>query len=456
MPAPMPRRVPPGPPGRLLGPLLQARRDPIAFLQRMHAEHGDLASFTFLGAGGRIFFATHPDLVHEVLVTQHKAFKKGKGLEDAKRLLGEGLLTSEGEFHRRQRRMMQPLFDHRHIARYAQVMVEHAARTRDRWREGQRVDMAAEMSRLTLAVVGRTLFDADVEGEAGEVGQALRDSLDVFDRVTNPFAGLMDRLPLPSTRRFQAARGTLDRVVYGMIDERRAKGATGDDLLSLLLAAEDAEEGTGAMTREQVRDEALTLFLAGHETTALAMTWTWYLLSQNPAAEARFHQELDEVLGGATPAPEDFPRLPYTRMVLSESMRLYPPAWSLGRRALQDLTLGGYDVQAGDRVLLSQFITHRDARWWPEPERFDPERFAPLAVAQRHRHAYFPFGGGPRVCIGEGFAWMEGVLLLATLGQRWRPRLAPDAQVALQPLITLRPRHGMAMVLEGRGGAAKR
>jgi cytochrome P450 len=319
-------------------------------------------------------------------------------------------------------------------------MAQYAARTGDGWREGACLDLGHEMAVLTLAVASKTLFDADVEGEAAEIGAALTEIVELFPRFSLPFANLLQRLPLPSTRRFVRARERLDTTVYRMIRERRQAGVDRGDLLSMLLLAQDEEgDGTG-MTDLQLRDEIMTLLLAGHETTANALTWTWYLLSQNPQAEALFHAEIDSALGGRLPGFDDLPRLAYAERVLSESMRLYPPAWGLGRRVIKEYRVGDYVVPKDWYVGLSQWLVHHDPRWYPEPLKFEPERWTPEAKAARPKFAYFPFAGGARGCIGESFAWMEGVLLLVTLAQRWRLRLAPGHAVSPQPLITLRPR----------------
>jgi cytochrome P450 len=408
----------------------------------------------------RLYLLNHPDFVKDVLVHEHRRFHKGRGLELAKYLLGEGLLTSEGEFHRRQRRLAQPAFHQQRIASYAAAMVTQAERISDRWAElggptdAPRVlDIHAEMMRLTLAIVAETLFGAEVENEAQEIGQAIATSMKLFRSFTTlPFAPLLERLPLPSTRRFLKARARLDATIYRLISDRRAAGEDRGDLLSMLLLAQD-EEGSGGMTDEQLRDEAMTLFLAGHETTANALTWSWYLLSQHPDVEARLHAELDAVLGQRRAEAADVPRLTYTSGVLAESMRLYPPAWVIGRRAIVDYEVAGYRVPRGSIVLLSQWVMHRDQRFFSDPERFDPERWTDEARAARPRFAYFPFGAGPRMCIGEQFAWMEGVLVLATLARRWRARLVPGHRVALEPSITLRPAGGMRMVLGHVGGA---
>ena len=272
----------------------------------------------------------------------------------------------------------------------------------------------------------------------------------LFERITNPFAALLSMLPLKSNRRFEQAKQKLDDLIYRIINERRASGEDRGDLLSMLLIAQDDEGGSGGMSDEQVRDEAMTIFLAGHETTANALTWTWYLLSQHPDIEAKLHAEIETVLQGRLPTFEDIPKLRYTEMVFAESMRLYPPAWTIGRNALEDVEIGGYKIPTGALVLTSQFIVHRDERWFPEPEKFDPERWTPEAKEKRPKFSYFPFGGGTRICIGEAFAWMEGALLIATLAQKWRMKLAPENKIELQPLITLRPKNGMKMIMEKR------
>jgi cytochrome P450 len=306
------------------------------------------------------------------------------------------------------------------------------------------------MMRLTLAVVGQTLFGADVEEEAPEIGRALTDTFRSFNLALLPFGELLQRVPfLPPVRRFNEAKARLDATIYRLIAEHRADGHDRGDLLSMLIAAQDTEVDGGRMTDLQLRDEAMTIFLAGHETTANALTWTWYLLAEHPAAEARMHAEIDAALGGRLPAADDLPRLPYTRMVLAEAMRLYPPAWVIGRRNVEPYTVRGVTLPARTVVLTSQWVTHRDPRWWPEPERFRPERWGE-APGDRPKFAYFPFGAGTRVCIGEQFAWMEGMLLLATIAQRWRLRLVPGHPVVPQAIITLRPRHGMRMVAEAR------
>jgi cytochrome P450 len=418
-------------------------RDPLRTLDRIAAEYGDIAGFRF-GPASEVL-VSHPDLVRQVLVTEQRSFAKGRALQEARRVIGDGLLTSEGALHLRQRRLMQPVFAHRHIGAYADAMAECTDAVQARWRDGAVRDVHEEMARLTLTIVGRTLFDADVEGEAREIGDALTVALEVVNRLVYPFGPWLERLPLPSRRRFQEARTRLDSTIYRLIDERRAGAADATDLLSLLLAAQDAE---GGMSDQQVRDEAMTIFLAGHETTAVWLTWTWYLLSQHPEVEARLHEELDRTIGSRLPTGADLPGLPYGERVLREALRLYPPVWLVGRRALVDVELDGHPVPAGTVVLASQWIVHRDPRWWPSPSRFDPDRW--VGAVDRPEYAFFPFGGGTRICIGEGFAWLEAKLALATIASRWRLRLAPGHTVSTRPRITLRPGGGMPMTLERR------
>ena len=445
------RTYPPGPKGALPGlQFLSFTRDPLGFLSNVAREHGDVVYFG--GVTEELYLLNHPDYIKDVLVTHNTSFMKGRGLQRAKRLLGEGLLTSEPPLHRRQRRLAQPAFHKQRINAYASLMVDYTSRLeRERWEDGRTLDVAQEMMHLALTIVGKTLFGTETEAEAEEVRAALSASMASFARFMMPFAEFLSRLPLPANRRFTESRARLDRIIYRIIEERRASGEDRGDLLSMLLKAQDDEgDGTG-MTDEQLRDEAMTIFLAGHETTANALAWTWYLLSQHPEVEAKLHAELDEVLKGRPPTAEDLPRLRYTEMVVAESMRLYPPAWILGRRALEDYEVGGYVIPRDALVILSPYVMQRDPRFFPDPERFDPERFTPEAKSARPQFSYFPFGGGPRRCIGEGFAWMEGVLVVATLAQKWRLRLAHGQSVKPQPGVTLRPRHGVRMTPERRG-----
>ncbi len=433
---------------RPFGHLLGLRRNLLEYLQRVAEACGEVGYFK---AGPmRIYLLNNPEHIKDVLVTHHKNFVKSRGLQLAKRILGEGLLTSEGEFHLRQRRLVQPAFHRQRLEGYGEVMCAQARRMCEGWHDHAEVDVAEEMMRLTLAIVGKTLFGANVEEEADEIGQALTAAMGLFSRLTNPLAEILEKLPLPSNIRFFRAKHRLDATIYRIIAERRTSGEDRGDLLSMLLMAQDEEGDGGRMTDLQVRDEAMTLFLAGHETTAIALTWTWYLLAQHPEIEAKLYAELQDVLAQRPPAVEDFPRLIYTRMVLAESMRLFPPAYVFGRMAVDDYQIGPYYAPAGATLLVSPYILHRMARFYSEPLRFMPERWTAEAESERHKFAYIPFGGGPRICIGEGFAWMEGVLVLAALAQHWKLRLVPNHPIELQPLITLRPKFGMKMKLERR------
>jgi cytochrome P450 len=443
------RTFPPGPRrGVPFAGLLAYRRGPLSYFQNLAQNYGDISFFKI--GPQEAFFLNHPDLIKELLVTSNQNFTKGLVLQRAKRLLGEGLLTNEGESHRRQRRLAQPAFHRQRIASYAEVMTDYAVRMRERWKDGDQLDVSEEMMRLTLGIVGKTLFDADVESDSGEVGEAMSVVMELFDTLTIPFFELLAKLPLPQLRRFDNARTRLDRIMFRLIEERRKAGTDRGDLLSMLLLAQDVEGDGGGMTDQQLRDEMITIFLAGHETTANALTWTWYLLSQHPEVETKLHEELDAVLGLRTPTFADVAQLRYTEMVLAESMRLYPPAWAIGRLAAVDCEIGGYFVPRKSLMLASQYVMHRDSRYYEEPLTFDPERWQAEKRESRPQFSYFPFGGGPRRCIGEGFAWMEGILLIATLAQRWKLRLVPHHPVALKPLITLRPKHGMRMIVSSK------
>ena len=443
-----PRRDPPGPTRRFYGQLTFAFfNDRLGFLTRAAREFGDIARIPL--GNETLYLFNHPDLIRDTLVTNQRNFRKGRGLERAKVLLGNGLLTAEGEAHLRQRRMMQPAFHKQRIAGYGDIMRDYSVRRAGAWRAGAEFDLHEEMMALTMAIVGRALFAADVEHEAPEVGEALTAAFQAFSfGAFLPFSRLLERLPLPSMRRFRRGRDRLDKTIFRMIAERRASQDDRGDLLAMLLMAQDVEGDGGGMSDQQLRDEVMTLFLAGHETTANALTWTWYLLSSHPEVEARLHAEVDAL--GNDPSADDLGRLPYARMVLAESMRLYPPAWIIGRRALGDFEAGGFTIPKHSIIITSPWVTHRDARWFPEPERFDPERWTPERVAERPKFSYFPFGGGTRICIGEQFAWMEGILVLATIARRWRLRVTPSHRVEPQAIITLRPKYGMQVVATPR------
>src|SRR3954463_3907666 len=445
----MPAAAAPGPKLSLIGSLIYrpGGGNPLEFFQGLARTYGDISSYRM--AGEQLFLINEPRLIRDILVTHHRNFTKSRGLERAKRLLGQGLLTSEGAMHLRQRRLMQPAFHRDRIAAFADVMTGYGDRLRQSWSDGATLDISREMNRLTLSIVGKTLFDVDVESQAAAVGDALTAVMESFWLMMLPFADTLERLPVPKLRRARMARARLDAIIYRMIADRRASGRDHGDLLSMLLAAQDEDDG-GVMTDQQVRDEAMTIFLAGHETTANALTWTWYLVGGSPEVEAKMHEEVDRVLQGRLPTVEDLPKLPFIDRVVTEAMRLYPPACLIGRRAIAEYAFGPYVVPARAILIMSPFIVHRDERFYPNPERFDPDRWTPEFKASLPPFAYFPFGGGPRRCIGESFAWMELILIVATIAQRWDLRLVPGHRVVPQPLITLRAKHGMRMTVAAR------
>jgi cytochrome P450 len=421
--------------------------NPLDFFTKLARTYGDVTSYRM--AGEQLFLINEPKLIRDVLVTHNRNFTKSRGLEQSKRLLGQGLLTSEGAFHLRQRRLMQPAFHRDRVVGYGDLMVGYADRMQRSWNDGAALDIAREMNRLTLSIVGKTLFDVDVEQQAAAVGEALTAVMESFWMTMLPFGDMLERLPVPKLRRARMARARLDAIIYRMIADRRANGGDRGDLLSMLLAAQDEDDGAG-MTDQQVRDEAMTIFLAGHETTANALTWTWFLLSSAPDVEARLHAEVSSVLQGRLPSTADLPSLPFVERVVTESMRLYPPAWIIGRRAIDEYRLNEYVVPPRSILVMSPYIIQRDPRFYADPDRFDPDRWTPEFRAGLPKFAYFPFGGGPRQCIGESFAWMELILLVATIAQQCRLRLVPGHPVAPQPLITLRAKHGMRMTVERR------
>jgi cytochrome P450 len=433
------RPKPPGPRQRFPGEhALALWRDPLGSLLALAREYGDVARWRFRGTD--YILLVNPEHIRQVLVTDHAAFTKGRVLQEVKGLLGEGLLTSEGEIHRRRRRSLQPAFQHDRLAGFADDIVATAADVSSSWHGGRRLDIHQEMMRLTLNVVGRTLFGADLDGRAAEIREALGLILERQARSVRPFSRALDRLPVSTGHRHERAQERLEGAVAELIAVARASETEDRGLLAAL--ADGSER--------QARDEAMTILLTGHETMANALTWTWAMLARHPEVERKLHGELGEVLDGALPTAAEVPALLYSEMVLRETMRLYPPVWRIGRRALLDYEVDGYGIRAGSIIVMSPYVTQRDARFFPEPLRFDPERWTPEERCRRPRFSYFPFGGGPRVCIGEGFAMVEGKLLLATLAQRWRPRPAPGHEVRPQPLVTLRPKGGLPVTLDQR------
>ena len=432
----------------MLGNVLEPRGDAIGYFTKCLREYGDVVFLRFLGVP--MCLVNRPELIETVLVTQNNNFEKSKDYRALRRVLGNGLLTSEGEFWRRQRKLVQPAFHQDRIAAYAQIMVGYTERMLNTWKDGETLDIHEAMMRLTLDIVAKTLFDSDVSHEAEGVGGALHVLMGKFFRQAGFALLLPSFVPIPTTPRLQRAVRQLDRVIYGIIRQRHASGKMSGDLLSVLLEARD-DAGTG-MTDRQLHDEIMTLFLAGHETTANALSWAWYLLGNHPHVTETLMEELARVLGGDTPTVSHLPQLRYADMVLKESMRLYPPVWVIGRRALTPFRMGEFELPAGTNVLMSQLLMHRDARYFPEPERFDPDRWRPSdpRSATLPRFAYFPFGGGPRVCVGAGFAQMEALLLLVTIAQKFKIDLVPGQTIQRLPSVTLRPKHGIRVTLTRR------
>lgn len=406
-------------------------------------EYGDIVHFKL--ANEDIFMLNHPDYIKEVLVLHEKKFKKGRGLQLTKPLLGEGLLTSEGKFHDYQRKLIQPIFHREKIRTYGKIMVEEALKKNSSWENGDVLDISKEMMQLTLVIVGKTLFNIDVEKEAKEIGKALTMILKTFTLHLLPFSDLLEKLPIPMIQREKKALSYMDSVIYQMIESRKKGSGKNADLLSMLLLAKD-EKGKG-MSDKQVRDEVMTLFLAGHETTANALAWTWYLLSKNPEKMKKLELELQTRLKGSPPTVEDLHQLEYTEAVFSESLRLYPPAWMIGRENLEEYKIGGYHLPKGSTVFVSPYVIHHDKRFYPEPFSFRPERWIGTEKQKRPQYSFFPFGGGSRICIGASFAWMEGTLLTAALAQNWKMNCVEKEEVKLDPMITLRPKKGIKMKL---------
>lgn len=444
--------LPPGPKGSLImGVMRDFNRDTLGFITRLR-EYGDVVRSRFLYV--QAYFLYNPNDIESLLTTNAKSYRKAQSLRSPffHRLVGNGLVTSEGDFWRRQRRLAQPAFHRQRISSYGDVMVQYAERAIDAWKDGEHRDIARDMTRLTLEIVVKTLFNSDVSNDADHIGQILSGLVKPFASQATVKWILDNRLPTPGHRRYFNAVSEIDRIVFRIIAERRASGYDEGDLLSMLLEAQD-EDGT-QMTDQQLRDEVMTLFLAGHETTALALSWSWYLLATHPEAEKKFHAELEEVLGGRAPNVSDLPKLKYTEMIVKETMRLYPPAYAVGREAIEETEIGGFRVPKRTQLFAFQWVTHRDARYFDEPDAFKPGRWTNGDPSPKY--AYFPFGGGPRQCIGNYFAMMEVVLLMATIGQRFRFKLDPEHKVEVLPVLSLRPRNGIKVILEPRINAELR
>jgi cytochrome P450 len=446
-----PYRLPPGLKHNLVWYAFRKFRpmEPIGLFEFLAKEFGDVAHYKI--GHMHILFLNNPEYIREVLVVQNDNFVKERTVQRMKMLLGEGMINSEGAQHRVQRKAAQPAFHRQRVAGYAEQMVTEAVAVRNSWREGQEVDLAQEMMRLTLRIVAKTLFDTELGGEVEELTEAINDVMGMYNfLVALPAVEVLIHLRMPGVAGFAKAKRKVDEVVYRMIEAHRKRGEDSGDLLDMMLRSEEdfpAESGTA---NESLRDQVITIFLAGYETVANALIWTWYLVSRHPEVERKMHEEIDLVLEGRTPTVDDVPKLRYLEAVLAESMRLYPPAWAMGRRARNDFTLGDYRLPAGTTVLVSQYVTHRDPRNFSDPLAFDPDRFASGGRATFPKFAYFPFGAGARQCIGEAYAWTESILVLATLAQKWRLRLVPGQKIEPQALITLRAKHGMRMQIEGR------
>jgi cytochrome P450 len=427
-------------------------RDWLGFYRRCADEYGDVVRIHL--AHVPVYLLIHPRDIETVLVTKAANFTKSADYRALARVLGRGLLTSEGDFWQRQRGLIQPAFHRQNILTYASVMTGAAGRMLESWKDQGERNLHEDMMRVTLEIVGQCLYGAEVSGAAERVGKAMEVVTERF--VTNASQALLFPFDIPvffAPREWRAIR-ELNEIIGGIIRERRSSHQQREDLLDMLLRARDAEGKP--MSDAQLRDEVMTLFLAGHETTAIALSWACYLIAQNPQIEAKLADELMTVLGERVPTPEDLPRLRYTEMVLKETLRLYPAVWGIGRRAIAECELGGYRVPPGSNIFILQWRTQRDARFFPDPERFDPERWRedPVRSGKIPRFAYFPFGGGPRVCVGASFAMMEATLLLAMIQQNYHLELVPDHPIEIFASVTLRPKHGVRVIAKRRRAAA--
>ena len=392
------------------------------------------------------YLVTNPKLIQEILVTKQRDFVKGRFLQRSKKVFGQGLLTSEGEYHHSQRRLIQPAFHNEKIRSYADVMISYTKEMISAWRDGQILDIHSEMAKLTMRIVAKCLFDSDIQAGTKELSSDLTLMIDYFSRLSSPLSGVYEKLP--GNKKYEQSLRRIDKMILELIDSRRKSGSASNDLLSILLETRD-QKGE-LMSPQRLRDEVLILFAAGHETTANALTWTWYLLSQNPKVEAHLHVEVDSVLGQGLQNAIDTSKLKFTRKVFTESMRLYPPAWVLVRKPIHDVEIGSYLLPKDCNIVISQYVTHHDPRFFKDPEAFVPDRWTPEIIKEMPKFAYFPFGGGPRGCIGEPFAWMEGEMLLAIISRKWSLKHVERHKVEMLPRITLRPKYGMKMEVRSR------
>jgi cytochrome P450 len=439
--------LPPGPKGTILGGnIRQLRAGPLDFFLSTAREYGPLSSFRI--GPKRMFLAADPNLIEQVLVTDAKHYIKHFGARAFKPVLGNGLVTSEGAFWLRQRKLIQPAFSKDRVQSYAAAMIELTNTMLDSWAEGKSVQIDREFEALTSKIALKTLFDLDDPGNRERFSEMLRLAFDLMNERLRQVVKIPLWVPTLINRRLKQAVAELNKTVEGFIAEGRSRNHAADDLLSRLVFARH-EDGRG-MSDRQLRDEAMTLYLAGHETTALTLAWTWYLLSQNPDAEAKLLSEWHRVLRGATPTTRHIPKLTYTSAVISESMRLFPPVYVIGREATTDLELGGYRVKRGYTVLMSQWVNHRDPKYFPDPEAFRPERWEDGFAKRLPKFAYYPFGGGQRLCVGNAFASTEAAIILPAVGQRYRFTLDPGAVIGIKPQITLLPTNGIPATLQQR------
>lgn len=446
-------RRPPGPESRsLIGNFPMGSKDPLGVFTTWARKYGDTFHYRFLSR--HIYFLNHPDLIKEVLVTNSPNFIKGEAVRVNRRIFGKGLVSNEGSSWAQQRRLIQPAFHRNRIETYANSMVAYTERMLASWSDGETRDVHQDMMRLTLEIVAKSLFSVEIASEKDRVAVALNTLMDFSTGARLLLPEVFRRIPTTDNLRYKHATEELDDVVFSLIRERQAnpdlaKSSSGSqDLLDTLIEAR-YEDGS-AMSTQQLRDEVMTLLLAGHETTAVSLSWIWFLLSRHPEVEQQLWYELHQVLNGRSPAMQDLAALPYTERVVKEAMRLYPPVWAMTRTALKDFEIGGYHVPARSTVVMSQWVTHRDPRYYDEPERFLPDRWLDERYKSAPRFSYFPFGGGPRICIGASFATTEAALVLATVAQKYQLRLASDQPVEPTPSITLRPRNGITVVLTRR------
>jgi cytochrome P450 len=450
MSARSPSRRPPGPrPHFPFGNFPLGHADPLATFSRWARDFGDI--FYYRAGWLEVYFLNHPRFVESVLVDQHQNFRKDRVVRNTRWIFGDGLLTSEGPSWLRQRRIIQPAFHRERIASYVEAMTGYAEEMLGEWRDGETRDVHREMMGLTLRIVAKVLFGLEVKGESEKIAAALNVLIGQGSGGKMVLPPILRYLPVPAMVRVRRAARELDEVAYEIIRQRRNNGHASGDMLAMLMQAQDADGSR--MSDQQLRDEAITFLLAGHETTALALSWAWYLLSQNPDVEKRLHAELEQVLQGRAPTAQDLPCLPYAERVMKEAMRLYPPGWAIARTVIREFEIGGYRVPANANVVMSQWVMHRDGRFFAEPEKFDPDRWLPERAQTVPKYAYFPFGAGPRGCIGSSFAMMEAMVLLATIGQRFQLRVVPEQAIVPMPSVTLRPKYGIRVMIQRRGSS---